>query len=49
MQAINDRRALRANTRQRRFAQVALENATSYEDWASAALELDALEGTSDT
>jgi len=30
---------------QRKFAQVALENATSYEDWARAALELDAIDG----
>jgi hypothetical protein len=36
---------LKANVRQRKFAQVALENATSYEDWARAALELDAIDG----
>ena len=36
---------MRANTRQRKFVQIALENATSYEDWARAANELDDLDG----
>jgi hypothetical protein len=36
---------LRANTRQRKFVQIALENATSYDDWARAAHELDDLDG----
>lgn len=45
IQAINERRVLRATSRQRKFAQVSLENATSYDDWAASALELDTLEG----
>lgn len=34
------------SARQRKFALVALENATSYEDWARAALELDNIDGS---
>lgn len=42
---ISKRRSFRTTLRQKKFAQVALENATSYEDWARAALDLDDLEG----
>jgi len=46
IQAINDRRVVRVNLRQRKLARAALEKATSYDDWARAALELDKLEGS---
>jgi len=36
---------LKVSARQRKFALVALGNATSYDDWAHAALELDAIDG----
>lgn len=44
-QAINEQKSVRARRRHKKFSQIALENATSYEDWARAALDLDALEG----
>jgi len=40
---------LKVSARQRKFALIALGNATSYEDWAHAALELDAIDGILNT
>ncbi len=36
----------KGTTKEREFAQAALENAASYDDWARAALQLDSLDGS---
>jgi len=46
LQVINDRRNARTKLKQKRFLEVALENATTYDEWAHSALALDELEGT---